>query len=146
TVIVEDGFTVDTLVQLPGYGIYFGQHIRGVEGRTYKLTILVEGKTITSVTTIPHKVYPDSTWWKPEGTLDSLGWAWMHFKDPDSLGNTYKVYTQRINHYTYGENIGEMKDSTLIASPGATFDDKFINSKAFDVNFARGFFTFSEKE
>jgi hypothetical protein len=145
TVIVEDGISVDTLTQFLNYGIYIGNSIRGVEGRTYKLTVIAEGKTLTAVTTIPHKVYADSVWWKPEGTLDSLGWAWIHFKDPDTLGNCYRMFTQRISHYTYGDDAGKMKDTAFIISPGATFEDKFINNRSFDVNFARGSFTFSDK-
>jgi hypothetical protein len=145
TVIVDDGSVKDTLVQIPGIGVYLGQHIRGEAGKTYNLTIQSGGKTLTSVTTIPFPVFPDSVWWKPEGTLDSLGWAWMHFKDPDTLGNCYKIYAQRINHYTWGDDAGKMKDSTFIASPGGTFGDKFINATAFDLNFARGSFSFSEK-
>jgi hypothetical protein len=146
TVIVDDGSTTDTLIQIPGYGIYIGSVITGTIGKEYHLKVLVEGKTISSVTKIPYPVSLDSVWWKPDGNRDSLGFAWAHLTDPDSLGNCYRWYAQRINHYTYGDNAGEIKDSTFIAAPGAAFDDKFINNKSFDLSFPRGSFSFSDKE
>lgn len=147
TVVVNDGFTVDTLVQIdPGYGIYFGPQMRGVAGRTYKLTVIAEGKTLTSITTIPYITNLDSVWWKVNGNRDSLGFAWAHLTDPDTIGNCYQWYAKRINKYTYGPNTGKQKDSTFVAGPGSAFEDKFFNTKSFDFNFARGAFTFSEKE
>ncbi len=145
-VIVEDGFSVDTLTQIPGIGVYIGDNIRGVAGRTYKLSVYAGDKSVTSVTTIPYPVIPDSLWWKPEGTRDSLGFIWMHFRDPDTIGNYYKWFAQRINSYTYGDDAGEMKDSTFIAAPNSTFGDRFFNAKEFDFNFPRGSFSFSDKE
>lgn len=146
TVIVEDGFDVDTLTQIPGIGVYLGSSIRGVPGRTYKLTIYSGSNVLSSVTTIPFPVHPDSVWWKVEGTRDSLGFAWMHFKDPDSIGNNYKWYAQRINKYTYGEHAGRMKDSIFIAAPGGTFGDRFFNATEFDLNFPRGSLSYTEDE
>jgi hypothetical protein len=146
TVIVEDGFTIDTLKQFPGFGYYFGTQIIGVPGRTYKLTIYVEGKTLYSITTIPHPVILDSVWWKVDGNRDSLGFAWAHITDPDTLGNCYQWFAQRINQYTFGVDSGEVKDSVFIAAPGSVFEDKFFNVKSFDFSFPRGFFRFSTKE
>jgi hypothetical protein len=147
TVVVDDGFTIDTLVQIdPGYGIYFGSQMRGVEGRTYKLSVNAEGKTLTSITTIPHTIKLDSVWWKVNGNRDSLGFAWAHLTDPDTNGNCFQWYAKRINKYTYGKNNGRQKDSTFVAGPGSAFEDKFFNAKSFDFNFARGAFSFSEKE
>jgi len=146
TVIVDDGITFDTLIQIPGYGIYIGTTIIGTVGRSYNLTVYAEGKTITAVTKLPNPVSLDSVWWKPDGNRDSLGFAWAHLTDPDTLGNSYRWYAQRINQYTYGENAGEIKDSTFIAAPGAAFEDKFINNKSFDLSFPRGKFSFSDKE
>ena len=147
TVIVEDDTEVDTLIQLsPLYGIYIGSKIRGVQGKKYKLTVLAEGKTIHAFTSIPQSVKLDSVWWKPDGNRDSLGFAWAHLTDPDSVGNCYRWYAQRINHYTFGPEKGKMKDSTFIPAPGSVFEDKFINTKSFDLSFPRGRFQFSSKE
>ena len=147
TVIVDDGTTTDTLLQIdPSYGIYFGTTIRGTPGKKYKLTVIAEGKTLHAVTSIPLAVKLDSVWWKPYANRDSLGFAWAHLSDPDTIGNSYRWYAQRINHYRYGDDKGKIKDSTFIPPPGSVFDDKFINSKSFDLSFPRGRFQFSKKE
>lgn len=146
TVIVDDGTITDTLKQLPGFGIYTDTLIKGIPGNMYKLTVIAEGKTITAFTSIPYPVALDSVWWKVDGNRDSLGFAWAHLTDPDTIGNCYQWYAQRVNRYTYGDNTGKVKDSTFIAAPGAAFEDKFINSKSFDFSFPRGSFSFSNKE
>lgn len=146
TVIVSDGIITDTLKQFPGLGLYSDTLIRGTPGKTYTLKIIAEGKTLHSVTTIPFPVKLDSVWWKVDGNRDSLGFAWAHLTDPDTLGNCYQWFAQRINHYTFGDNIGKEKDSTFIAAPSGAFEDKFINNKSFNISFPRGKFSFSEKE
>lgn len=147
TVIVDDGTTFDTLLQInPLYGIYFGTTIRGTPGKKYRLTVIAGGKTLHSITSIPQTVKLDSVWWKPDGRRDSLGFAWAHLTDPDTIGNCYRWFAQRINHYTYGEDKGKIKDSTFIPAPGSAFDDKFINMKSFDFSFPRGKFQFSNKK
>ena len=147
TVIVSDGTLTDTLSQiLPGYGIYFGTHIRGEAGKSYSLTVNVNGKTLQATTTIPHPVKLDSVWWKVNGNKDSLGFAWAHLTDPDTIGNCYQWLAQRINKYTYGNEIGRQKDSVFVAGLGSAFEDKFFNAKSFDFSFARGAFSFSDKE
>lgn len=147
TIFVEDGTNTDTLRQLiPGIGLYTGSIIQGVPGAKYKLTVIAEGKTITALTSIPHPVTLDSVWWKVDGNRDSLGFAWAHLTDPDTIGNCYRWFAQRVNKYTYGDNAGEMKDSTFIPAPGSAFEDKFINNKSFDFSFPRGKFSFSDKD
>jgi hypothetical protein len=146
-VFVNDGFTTDTLKQIdPAYGIYFGMNMRGIAGRTYELTIQIEGKTLKAVTTIPQPLKLDSVWWKVNGNRDSLGFTWAHMTDPDTLGNCYKIFAQRINKYSYGEDAGRKKDSTFVAVAGSSFEDKFFNAKSFDFSFARGKFYSSAKE
>ena len=146
TVIVTDGITTDTLDQIPGLGLYTNNLMHGVPGTTYKLTIHVEGKTLTASTSIPYPVSLDSVWWKVDGNRDSLGYAWAHLTDPDTLGNCYQWFAMRINHYTYGDRIGQQKDTAFISPRGAVFEDKFINNKSFDFGIERGSFQFSNNE
>src|SRR5205085_2894060 len=103
TVIVTDGTLTDTLSQLPGFGLYISTHIQGAPGNKYSLTVIAEGKTLHAVTTIPNPVKLDTTWWKVDGNRDSLGFAWAHLTDPDTIGNCYQWKAQRINHYKYGD-------------------------------------------
>lgn len=146
TVIVSNGSTIDTLTQIPNIGVYTTSGITGIPGETYNLTVIAQGKTLHSVTTIPYPVKLDSVWWKPDGNRDSLGFAWAHLTDPDTIGNNYQWAARRINKYKFGPDKGKVKDSIFIAAPGGSFEDKFINSKSFDFSFPRGRFSFSDKD
>ena len=147
TIVISDGTTTDTLIQpLAGIGYYTSLNITGEVGKGYSLTIYVEGKTLTSFTTIPHPAPLDSVWWKVDGNRDSLGYAWAHLTDPDTLGNCYRWYAKRINRYTYGEEAGKVKDSIFIVGPGGVFEDKFFNTKSFDFSFPRGKLSYTDKE
>src|SRR5215212_8407360 len=59
TVTVSDGITTEQLILTIDTNLYVplvykSQTITGQEGKTYTLTIVAEGKTLTAVTTIPH--------------------------------------------------------------------------------------------
>lgn len=145
TVIVNDGVTIDTL---NGFGgIYTSNRITGTVGRTYNLTVIANGKTLTATTSIIAPIPLDSTWFKVDGQRDSLGFAWGKLNEPDTLGNCYRWFARRINRYTFGEDSGKVKDSTFIAAlGGSVFEDKFVNGESFDISFPRGSFNFSDKE
>ena len=150
TITISDGFTTDTMVEfeLPQYYLhfYYSPTMTGITGRTYTLRVESAGEVVTAVTFLPPAIRLDSTWWKPDGNKDSLGFAWAHLTDPDTLGNYYRWFAKRINHYTYGKNIGEQKDSIFIAPIGSTFEDRFINGKSFDFAYNRGQLANSAKE
>lgn len=145
-VTINDGFVADTLIQVPGFGVYFSNRLTGIPGRTYQLTIQAEGKILSSSTYLSAPIPLDSVWWKVDGRRDSLGFAWAHLTDPDTLGNCYRWFAKRINQYTYGKNIGEQKDSIFIAPLGSVFEDRFINGQSFDFNVVRGKTYNSNKE
>lgn len=147
TVIVDDGITTDTLLQpLPGIGYYTSTRLSGQPGRTYRLRIFAEGTELTAATFLPLPVPLDSVWWKVDGERDSLGFAWAHLTEPDTIGNNYRWFAKRINRYTYGKNAGEVKDSVFLAPLGSVFEDKFINGRSFDFNVVRGKAYNSNKE
>ncbi len=145
-VIIDNGTITDTLDQVPGFGVYTTTRITGEEFKTYRLRVEVEGKVLTASTYIPAAIALDSVWFEVSGTRDSLGFAWAHLNDPDTLGNNYRWFAQRINKYTYGDDIGRMKDSILIAPNGSVFEDKFINGQSFDLGYQRGSTPNSQKE
>jgi hypothetical protein len=117
-------------------------NFRGEEGKTYNLKIEAEGKTLTASTTIPNIVALDSVWFMVEANLDSLGWAWGRMHDPDTIGNAYRWFARRINHYANGE----VKDPVFIAPFNSITDDQFFNSLDFDFTASRGRLPFSNKE
>ncbi len=128
-VIIDNGSMIDTLDQIPGIGVYTSPRMTGAERTSYSLRVEVEGKVLSAVTYIPEAIILDSVWFKVNGTRDSLGFAWAHLTDPDTLGNHYRWFAQRINRYTFGEQIGRMKDSILIAPSGSVFEDSLLTEK-----------------
>ena len=108
----------------------------GISGNTYTLTIEAEGEVLTSSTQVPALVPLDSVWFEVQQGYDSLGFAWGHLSDPDTLGNAYRWFAKRLN--VQGEN--------FIAPLGSVFDDKFIDGKSFDFAYDRGHHPNSQEE
>ena len=109
----------------------------GVIGRTYRLDISVDGKSLSAESTIPNPVPLDSVWFKlalqrPDD--DTLGYAWARITDPDTMGNGYRWMAQRINHRADGRK----KDDYYISPLGSSYNDKYINGLTFDFNEIRG--------
>lgn len=130
-VTVSDGILTDTLhlsidFNRPIPIVWVGTNVIGQVGRTYTLTVIADGKTATSSTTIPTPVPLDSVWFKPEIPGDSLGFAWAHLTDPVGYGNGYRWYTMRLH-----------EDATFLAPFGSTFDDNFIEGESFDFAYNR---------
>jgi hypothetical protein len=125
---VTDGITTDTLRELfaPAGYYYQALNMNGAVGRTYYLTIVVEGKTYTSQTTILDPVPLDSLWNKHEGN-DSLGYVWARLSEPAGLGDAYRWFAKRIG-----------KDADFLPPFGSSFDDKFVDGKQFDFAYDRG--------
>jgi len=145
-VVVDNGTFIDTLRDLFDTGYYVSLNMIGEAGKTYALRIFAEGKTLTASTTIPNAVPLDSTWFKVDGSRDSLGFVWAHLTDPDTLGNNYRWFARRLNHYTYGPDAGNVKDATFVTPRGSVFEDKFFNGKSFDFGYNRGSLPNSEKD
>ena len=119
----------------------------GVDGKNYQLTVVHGNKILTAQTQIPYAVPLDSLWFEladASNPLDSLGFLWTKFTDPDTLGNCYRWFSKRINSYTYNfdppyDNVkGQQKDSIYIAPFGSSTDDKFFNGLSFEFAVARG--------
>ena len=131
-VTVSDGITTDTLsltIDTSYYVpiLYKSHSLIGQVGKTYSLKIVAEGKTLTAVTTIPQLVPLDSVWFKIQEGRDTLGYAWAHLTDPDTIGNCYRWFAKRLH-----------KDKHFLTPPGSVFEDKFFNGKSFDFAYNRG--------
>lgn len=131
-VTVTDFITTDTLrltidpYQLP-YVKYKGSSIIGQAGKTYLLKVVAEGKTYTSITSIPNPVPIDSIKFLPEEGYDSLGTLLFYFKDPDTLGNSYRYFTKTIG-----------KDSIFVHPFSSVTSDKKYNGKEVTFGAFRG--------
>lgn len=126
TVYVSDGNTTDTLYLTIDTEIYNplpilaykANNMIGEVGKTYDLTVVAEGKTLTASTTITAPVPLDSLWFQvePGADTDTLGYVWAQLTDPAEPGTNYAWFSQIIG-----------RDPRLLAPLGYTFDDKFFN-------------------
>jgi hypothetical protein len=119
-----------------GYTGYFysidtaslGTAFSGAFNKTYNMTIVADGKTYTSTTTIPLLTkYPDSIWFKKTPfAKDTLQMDLMvHATDPPGLGNYIRYFTKRNSQdYLPGEN--------------SVFDDQVIDGTTYTVQVDAG--------
>lgn len=132
SVIAEQlSLNVENLSQF-NYCIYAAPNLIGEAGKSYKLTIEHNEKTYTSTTTIPNAVALDSVWFKVEEE-DKYGYAWARLTDPDTVGNFYRWFAQRINL----NDEGVIKDAGFIAPLGSAIEDRFFNGESFDFLYYR---------
>ncbi len=147
-VVLSDGVESFSLQEINFNGVYFYTSLDldavGQFGKTYSLSIEVNDKNVYSTTTIPHPLFIDSLWFDKYVAYDSLGLIGARFSDPDTLGNCYRWFAQRINSYTYNypppfDNVkGTIKDSRPLPPIGSSTDDKLFNGLSFDFIFPRG--------
>lgn len=125
-VTVSDGSQVDTLIEpLPATGYYYtGTKVFGQVGKTYFLTIRVNGKSYSASTSIVNPIALDSVYTKHE--KDSLGFCWGHLSDPPGTGNCYRWFAKRLT-----------QDQFFAAPFNSAFDDKFVDGKSFDFGYER---------
>lgn len=114
------------------YCIYttFNTTVWGEIGKTYHLSITVEGKSLSATTSILTPIPLDSVWYryyKTNQKNDSLGFVFAHLTDPPARGNAYRWLAMRKG-----------KDLSFIPPPGSVFDDKYINNQSFDFAYNRG--------
>ncbi len=140
-VTVSDGLQTDTLpliidpFRFP-YLYYKALHLKGEIGKTYALRVVIpDGQVLTATTSIAPPIPLDSTWFKVQEGMDSLGFVWGHLTDPDTVNNCYRWLAKRAT-----------EDDDYIAPGGSVFEDRFINGKSFDFGYARGHIPNSEKD
>lgn len=98
----------------------FNAAIFGVVGKTYSLTINVEGKTYTSKTTIMPPPTIDSTYFKYNGTYTDRGYAWIVIDDNPNVYNTYFAQVKSL-----------VTDTRFFTPYGPAFDDEYFNGLKF---------------
>jgi hypothetical protein len=110
------------------FSFYTSFSMFGEVGKTYSLTIEAEGKKLSSVTTIPKLVIPDSFWLKPskDPANDSMVMLYFSFQDPPDEVNSYRYFTKRNDQPFYPNQFGSV------------FDDNLFNGQDIDWNLSRG--------
>lgn len=98
-------------------GVYFDQRVvtdsanalKGVPGKHYLLEIEAGGKNYSAITFLPPVIAPDSLSSgyyfvdEDEDSIENKARLTVHYKDPDTIGNTQLYYWQR---YDNRENVG----------------------------------------
>ncbi len=137
------GVPIETLQALD-ICLYTTFELFGEAGKVYNLEINKDNHRVSGVTRIPEIVELDSLWFEVVSTLpdDSLGFIFGTLTDPDTTGNAYRWFAQRINNYPEWiedeELRGTQKDPGYIAPLGSVFDDTFFNGLSFEFGYYRG--------
>lgn len=143
------GISLETLVNLD-LCAYTSPTLVGEPGKVYTLNINYQDQSLRCETKIPELVSLDSVWFEIVSTLpdDSLGFLFANITDPDTLGNCYRWFAKRINHYPawFPQYAGQQKDMSFIAPLGSTNDDQFFNGLSFEFGYYRGVSPNSVKE
>lgn len=126
-VVITDGTTSEKLTELdPSRGyLYVGFSLVGKQGRTYTITVTVNGKTYETSTYLREAVKLDSLYFITQ--RDSLGFIGQTFSEPAGSGNYYRWYAKRLG-----------RDLFYAAPFNSVFDDKFVDGKKFDFAYDRG--------
>lgn len=112
---------------------------RGTAGLTYALDVTVNEVSMQASTSIVPAVQVDSAWFQSPGTIDSLGFMYAQFTDPDTLGNAYRWFAKRINVRPEWDPLaGQVKDADFVAPLGSVTDDAFFNGLSFEFSAFRG--------
>ena len=120
------GIPVDQLVNLNLCG-YFSTQIVGEVGKTYELSVDVNGESYSSVTSILEPTPLDSLFWKPEPPLENHGWSWAVLSDPPGLNDAYRWEVKRLNILPDGT-----QDPLFYKPFGPFFDDAFFDGLTFE--------------
>jgi hypothetical protein len=118
-------------------------------GGRYDLSIVWQGDTITSTTTIPEDYIVDSVWFQLDelAPRDSLGNFWFHYNDPDTMGNTLMFEAKRLAHIKEWVNpdngnvaVSSIADPLMVKSLWGYVRNDFegLNGTAFNSFFQRG--------
>jgi hypothetical protein len=131
-VIVTDGVDTDSLhICIDPYCFpyikYVSNNIIGQVGKTYRLKVQVGDKEYTATTGILPAVHLDSMIFKPDFNQDTLGFIWIYLKDPDTLGNYYRVFTKILG-----------RDSVYLHPYPSVIDDKFFNGQYSEYSLEEG--------
>jgi hypothetical protein len=131
--------------------LYTSLSLIGEQNKVYKLIIDYNEHHLEGATKIDRVVELDSLWFEIAGQNpdDSTGFIYGFLTDPDTLGNAYRWYSKRINHYPAWADedlVGKQKDASFIAPIGSVFDDSFFNGLTFEFAYFRGTAPNSDKD
>jgi hypothetical protein len=108
---------------------YFeGTEIRGELGKSYTITIELEGRTYTSTTTLTDQVSLQKISFVKTTKNDEQNFLSLKFLDPKGVKNCYRVYTKRIG-----------KDPDFVPCYLSTFNDYGFDGQEFNFEVIRSY-------
>ncbi len=129
---IIDSLGLDSIsIPIPGFYIdlYYKDDAFNQIGYTYKLRIIRNTDTLTSVTTIPPAYPIDSLWVEPKDVTENNYecYIWVQANDPDTLGNNITAYFKR----------GSGWESLFTPCAISIRTDQVVNGENFPARFAR---------
>lgn len=100
----------------------------GQVGKTYALTVEVEGQTFTASTSIVNPTALNNLFWQPDGDLTDYGYAWATLADLGGQFDGYKWEVKRINQDSNGDPL----DANFVEPFSPVFNDDFFDGLTFD--------------
>jgi Domain of unknown function (DUF4249) len=98
--------------------------IWGEVGKTYSLTVSVEGETFTAETKILQPTQFDAVFWQPDGGIATHGYSWVTLSDPPGQFDAYKWEVKILN--------GSSEETNFVEPYAPVFDDEFFDGLTFD--------------
>lgn len=131
-VTVSDGENEEVLTYKKGDDffppfVYEATELKGEVGKTYTLTVFLEGQVYTSTTTVTPPPVLDSIWYKPSEDDESQLLLYGKISDPVDEMNFYRIFTKRRG-----------KDSKYVPIYYSAFADTPFNGKEFTFTMVRG--------
>jgi len=126
---------------------YYNLDLIGMVGKTYSLNVIVDDKTYTAITTIPSAVPLFDVHFRPQPTVDSLGFIWANFTEPVGPGHAYRWFAKRNTRVktivqnactNLNDTVWAEKDNRHLPPLGSVFNDQFIDGTTFELGFPRG--------
>ncbi|MEI9809918.1 MAG: DUF4249 domain-containing protein [Bacteroidota bacterium] len=119
--ISESGGATTALVE-SSPGVYINPLLTGISGRTYDLSVNINGQVFTSSCIMPQKVNLDTIFASNEFLFtDTRKIVNVEYKDPAGRGNNYR-FVQYVNNYKQEEIFVQNDDYT---------DGRNVNTKLF---------------
>jgi len=119
------GVSPEILLEFPicAYTSFDEPALIGSFGSIYDLHVIYESIEVTSSSKLENLIPIDSSYFQIPSTAsnDSLGLMATSYTDPDSLGNSYRWSSRRVN-----------KDPSFIYPLGSAWDDSFGNGVPFE--------------
>ena len=107
---------------------YEGTDIRGVIGKSYTVTVELEGKTYTSTTKLMEPVSLQKISFVKTTNNEEQNFLSLNFLDPKGEKNCYRVYTKRIG-----------KDPDYVPCYLSTFNDYGFDGQEFNYEVIRSY-------